>query len=282
MHREAKRTLFSLSTKYQQDVKESDYEVIVVDNGSAEPLTEDLVTSFGANFSYYYINNAPSSPAYAINFGAKKAKGDIFGIMIDGARILTPGVIKYAIKAAKISANPVIAVIGFHLGPEIQNLSVTKGYSKEKEDKLLASVNWAQNGYKLFEISCLAESCKGGWFSQIGESNCIFMKKELFFKLNVYDERFDLPGGGIVNLDAYARACESPDSTLIFMLGEGTFHQLHSGVCTNTGIDNQQILLKAYAEQYFNIRDKDYSKPRKEITYTGHIPKESIRFLHAP
>ena len=282
MRREAARTLFSLSAKYQQDVTENDYEVIVVENGSAEPLTEAFVQSFGKNFRYYYIENAPLSPAHAINFGAKKAKGEIFGIMIDGARILTPGVIKYAIKAARTYPNPVIAVIGFHLGPEVQNLSMAKGYSREKEDELLASIDWAQNGYKLFEISCLAESCKGSWFSQIGESNCIFMKKESFFKLGGYDERFDLPGGGIVNLDTYARACEIPDSTLVFMLGEGAFHQLHSGICTNADLDKQRAQLKAYGEQYSKIRDEDYSKPTKEITYIGHIPKESIKFLRAP
>jgi hypothetical protein len=33
MDREARRTLYSLSTRYQREVNERDYEVIVVDNG---------------------------------------------------------------------------------------------------------------------------------------------------------------------------------------------------------------------------------------------------------
>ena len=38
MTRELKRTLYSLSPKFQRDVKAQDYEVIVVDNGSTLPL----------------------------------------------------------------------------------------------------------------------------------------------------------------------------------------------------------------------------------------------------
>ena len=40
------------------------------------------------------------------------------------------------------------------------------------------------------------------------------------------DERYAEAGGGLVNLDFYARAAEAAD--LIWtLLGEGTFHQVH-------------------------------------------------------
>ena len=38
MQREAPRTMRSLSTAMQRDVKHGDYEVVVVDNGSSVPL----------------------------------------------------------------------------------------------------------------------------------------------------------------------------------------------------------------------------------------------------
>ena len=38
-----KRTIHSLSPGYQCGVKASDYEVIVVDNGSVQPLSKHLV-----------------------------------------------------------------------------------------------------------------------------------------------------------------------------------------------------------------------------------------------
>ena len=40
MARELPRTLRSLSTPYQRDLESADYEVVVVDNGSPEPLSE--------------------------------------------------------------------------------------------------------------------------------------------------------------------------------------------------------------------------------------------------
>ena len=50
-----------------------------------------------------------------------------------------------------------------------------------------------------------------------------------FDRLGGYDERFDQEGGGFLNMDTYIRACEMPDSELVMLLGEGTFHQLHGG-----------------------------------------------------
>lgn len=41
MRREASRTLRTLAQPYQLDVDTSEYEVIVVDNGSTEPLNPD-------------------------------------------------------------------------------------------------------------------------------------------------------------------------------------------------------------------------------------------------
>ena len=53
MQREARRTLYTLSSKYQKDSNENEYEVLVVDNGSQIPVEETFVKSFGANFPRY-------------------------------------------------------------------------------------------------------------------------------------------------------------------------------------------------------------------------------------
>lgn len=279
MQREVKRTLFSLSLQYQEGVNASDYEVIVIDNGSSEPLSEEYVRSFGDNFSYYYLKDTKPSPAYAINFGANRARGEIIGIMIDGARILTPGVIKYALSAADLSKEAVIATLGWHLGPDIQNKSIMNGYDSKAEDRLLDDIAWLKNGYRLFEISSLAGSSKNGWLMPIAESNCLFMSKSLFKKLGGCDERFDLPGGGLLNLDLYREVCEHKDTTLFYILGEGNFHQVHNGICTNASPEQQQAQLKGYFDQYSRIRSKAYSMPEKKINYIGHVPKEALKFI---
>src|SRR3954469_11392116 len=67
--REAPRTLLSLSASYQRDILISDYEVIVVDNGSDPALDPEMVANCGDNFRLLRIDPAPPSPAHAVNRG---------------------------------------------------------------------------------------------------------------------------------------------------------------------------------------------------------------------
>ena len=62
MRREARRTLYSLNTIYQTNVKSSDYEVIAIDNGSTKPLNSDEICSYGPNFRYHFLQPALFRP----------------------------------------------------------------------------------------------------------------------------------------------------------------------------------------------------------------------------
>lgn len=106
MRREAPRTLFSLSPDYQQRVNAADYEVIVVENGSSERLLAEDVAKFGPNFRYLWVDDASPSPAGAINRGVALSKTPFVGIMIDGARIATPGVIALALHCLRRYSSP--------------------------------------------------------------------------------------------------------------------------------------------------------------------------------
>jgi glycosyltransferase involved in cell wall biosynthesis len=264
MTREAPRTLYSLSSAYQQGVRERDYEIIVVDNGSKEPIPPSHIYKLGRNFRYYVLKNASPSPCAAINFGVNKARGKFIGVMIDGARILSPGVLRYALKAFRCYPNPVVSTVGFHLGPEFQPRALLHGYNQDVEDQLLEQIDWKQNGYKLFEIACFAGSSESGWFENIDESNCVFMKKATFTRLGGYDMRFGSPGGGLVNLDMYKRALENLDSTLVTILGEGNFHQLHGGISTNVSLEKNAAHWNEYIDPFaiFHIPDR---RRRKNI-----------------
>ena len=226
MHREIARTLQSLTQKYQQGIDELSYEVIIVDNGSEKPLDKEFVASYGCQFSYYYIEDAPSSPAYAINFGVSKAQGKILSIMIDGAHILTPGVFRHALSAFKIYDNPVIATRYWFTGPGQQGETILKGYDKKEEDRLFSTINWPSDGYRLFDIGVFILADKTHWLKKPFESNCLFLTQDTFHAIGGADENFDLPGGGFLNLDLYKRAVEYNGVTLVSILGEATFHQL--------------------------------------------------------
>ena len=94
--REAPRTLYSLSAEYQRDIAADDYEVIVVDNGSNPPFDAAVLEGLAGNFRLIRLDPAPPSPAHAINVGLAAARGDVIGVLIDGARMVTPGLLHFA------------------------------------------------------------------------------------------------------------------------------------------------------------------------------------------
>lgn len=275
MKREAARTLYSLSTHYQRDVDPASYEIIAVDNGSAEPLDPAATQNLGPQFRHVRIDDAHPSPASAINYGVSLARGAHIGVAIDGARIVSPGVIARALIGLEHFPRAVVGTLGFHLGPDMQTRSPAKGYCQAVEDDLLESIDWRNNGYKLFQISVLAGSCKQGWFGPIAESNFLFTPRKLFDELEGYDERFDLPGGGLVNLDFYRRAVEADNTTLITVLGEGSFHQFHGGVMTNRPADDVPRELAVYGRQYEAIRGKPYKASQRPALVLGYPELES-------
>lgn len=206
MAREAPRTLFTLSPQYQRGIDSRDYEVIVLDAGSHTPLEETFVKSFGENFQLVRAPAAPS-PVVAVNRAATLARGEAIALCIDGARMLTPGILRHMLDAFKIWNDPLVATLAWHLGPKIQNESMLEGYDQKAEDRLLDSVDWRADGYELFRISSLAGSSQNGWFCPIGESNCLAITKSAWETLGGLHEGFVSPGGGSVNLDFYREAC---------------------------------------------------------------------------
>jgi hypothetical protein len=121
----------------------------------------------------------------------------------------------------------------------------------------------------------------GGWFLPMNESNCIFLLRRTYNEIGGFDERFDVPGGGLVNLDFYYQLCEHPKTDLIILLSEGSFHQIHGGVATNNA--NDAIFdesLKRWIEQYKTIRGKNFKPSVRRPVYWGDVVPEVVPFLN--
>lgn len=277
MRREVPRTLHSLSASYQRDIEANKYEIILVDNGSTTPWLLSDFNDIHAHLSIINLGEmAKPSPAFAVNCGLRQAKGSLVGVMIDGARMATPGLLHSCHRAARLSPRPVIATLGFHLGPESQSISVQKGYNRSVEDKLLESIDWPRDGYRLFDISTLADSSRNGWFGPISESNALFMPGDLWQELGGYDEGFQSAGGGLVNLDIFDRALNLADVQLVTLLGEGCFHQVHGGIATNSPPGHYW---NQWREEYRTVRRRDYAEPRKTGMSFGTLPANALRFV---
>ncbi len=127
MRREAARTLYSLTTDYQRDIGIDDYEVIVLDSGSTEVLDEHWVKSLQNNFRYRYIESKLPTPCRALNSGAAMARSDTLVNIIDGARILSPGILSSMLRAQQAFDSPFTYTIGMHLGHKSQNEAILEG-----------------------------------------------------------------------------------------------------------------------------------------------------------
>jgi hypothetical protein len=286
MPRQAMNTLYSLSAQYQYNVCEADYEVIVVENHSAHTLNPDDVLQLGNNFRYFLRDEPGVSPVPAVNFGCDQAQGEYLGLIIDGARMVTPRVIQYALLAFSMNPQSLVMVPGYHLGEQDQKFHLDSGHNAEKEKARLETLDWKQNGYRLFQYATWSSSNQRGYFQPMQECNCLFTSYKNFEVIGRADERFQLSGGGSINLHIYRSLGLLPHILLIVLPGEGSFHQFHGGITTQQldAQDERQQLLKQFDAQLNAIWQEkshhDFKALTREPLMLGAVTRWAQPFLH--
>lgn len=282
MREEALNTLYSLAPAYQAGISAEDYEIIVVDNASPQPLEPGDYSELGADIRYFYYTGGSASPAAAINFAVGKSRADLLCIMIDGARIVTPGLLALALRGFAAFPNPVLTSLAFHIGPAVHRRAVEElGHTKAKERELLRSIKWRTRPYRLFEVSTLGGSSAEGWFRPPSESSTLFVRKETFLEAGGCDERFDEPGGGYLGLALYQGLYARDGVDLVMLLGEGSFHQMHNGAMTGTDSEDRESKRRRWRQQFIDLVGRaPRQAPRKAMNFLGTIPPESLHVLH--
>ncbi len=257
MSRQAENTLRSFAAPYQLHMDPADFEIIVVENESEDLLGEERACAIAPNIRFFLRANEGRSPVPALVFGIGEARSDHLGLVIDGARMVTPRVLHYASAAFRITEDAVVAIPGYHLGANEQHRN--PGHDEEVERRLLARINWLTDGYRLFEVSTFFRGRhQHGYLLPLMESNCVFFSRSAYEQIGGVETRFDMVGGGMVNLDLYKRLVERRGAQLFVTPGEGTFHQFHGGV-TTTASDDREDLLAAFRDQYAQIRGTHYT-----------------------
>jgi len=250
-------TVYTLSVPYQRSVETRDYEIIVVENRSDRCVDTARLLALGDNIRYVLREEKGVSPSAAINVGLSHCRTPFIGLLIDGARMLTPRVLDNALMAAAIDADSLVIVPGYNLGPDLHHL--TSDYNEDAERELLANARWKENGYRLFTIANISEANPRGVFQPFMECNCLFTSRANWQRTGGADEAFHFPGGGGLNLHLYRSLGVLKETEYFFMTpGEGSFHQYHGGVSTKERDDRAELLMspRQQLESYWNGKFK--------------------------
>lgn len=276
---QAERTLLSLSPGYQQGADAGDYEVIVVENRSDQILGEDRAKKHDENVRYFLRDETQRTPVHAVNFGVDQARGDHVAVVIDGARMVTPGVVRQTLKAFAADPEAAVSAPGYHLGRELQQVAVNSGYDEQVEAELMASIAWPEDGYRLFDIAVFSGSSRRGFFGPSYESNFIATSVDKWRRIGGMDPRYDDFGGGMANLDLYKRLVEAPDTPLYLLFAEGCFHQFHGGVTTGTRKDERDLVMDQIRKQDLAIRGDRAGEPQAQTILFGAPHGAVYRFI---
>jgi cephalosporin hydroxylase len=283
MKREAARSLHALSRSYQVGIDDLSYEVIVVENGSKpdQRLGAEMVESFGPEFRYLDLGEeATPTPADALNRGIALTRGRAVALMIDGAHVLTPGVLHYAMVGLEAYDPAVVAVQAWYVGPGQQGEAMRAGYDQAAEDKLFDRIGWPQQGYRIFEIGHIIGD--RDWLEGLWESNCLFVRRSQLEQVGGFDEAFAMPGGGYTNLEAYERLGAAPDVQLVTVLGEASFHQVHGGTTTNlTDPLERRSTVRGYFDHHTELRGRKFIGPEKPIRFVGAFETQESKRTRA-
>ncbi|MGH9290656.1 MAG: CmcI family methyltransferase, partial [Acidimicrobiales bacterium] len=279
MRREASRTLHSLCRAYQEGIDGTSYEVIVVENGSDDDqkLGAAFVRDFGPEFRYLDLGaDAAPSPVGALNRGIALSRGRSLALMIDGAHVLTPGVLRFGLQGLVAYAPAIVATQQWYVGPGQQGDAMDDGYDQPYEDRLFERIQWPANGYRLFEIGHFVGD--RDWLDGVWESNCMFVSRAQLQQVGGFDERFSMAGGGYANLELYERLGSSPGITVCTILGEGSFHQVHGGTTTNQAdAADRRSRVFGYGQHYAELRGRAFRGPGKPIHFVGRITTGAAR-----
>ena len=256
MRIELLNTIHSMLPPYQEGVSIDQYNIVIIDNGSTDGTSASDFESISPNIRFLNYIERSRSPAPAINWVIENhTSAEYLSICIDGARIFSPNLLRKTFEVIELIPNSFIYTLGYHIGEKTHMILSEEGYSISEAREFLSSLDWRRNANLLRQSSVLAGSSRGGYFSDVTESNAFCLRRSDVLRIGAYNEGFISPGGGLCNLEIFARLVRDAETVNVCLLEEGTYHQFHGGAATG-----KKVVQSVFAEEYEKIMRKKYVK----------------------
>jgi hypothetical protein len=241
------RTLTSINVAicHQQEL---DVDVVIADNSRIKFCT--TIDKLLPNCRSANVCTFGQDPIhFALNKIVAESESDFVCVMIDGARIWSPQILKRCINL--LATKNLIHVPNYQIGHSHQMYASERGFTMEDEEKILLDAGWPYlDTEKLIQNSTIEDHAGIG--PRIFESNCLFLSRELWTEVRGFDQSFKRADGGFASADLLQRLV-SAGGQLRILTSEGTFHQLHAGSTTSGPLSTRQAI-KEMTIEYKNIR----------------------------
>ena len=149
--------------------------------------------------------DATPSPAPALNRGIADRRGRAVALMIDGAHVLTPGVLRFGdARPDDLRARGRRRRSSGTSGRASRTRRSPRATTASYEDRLFEQIDWPTDGYRLFDDRPLHRRPRLVRRA-VGEQLHLRAARRCSSRSGLMDESFSMPGGGFANLDFFER-----------------------------------------------------------------------------
>ena len=201
------------------------HEVLVVDDGSAEPLAPER--GHRPRPEFRLVTRAPRSaargqPAVAARRGPRRRRAR--------RRRLAPWRVSGACGPSGLRRRPSPPPTRGTSAADPQPGAARRATTRWPRTACWPTRPGRRNGYGVPPLRRARPVQPGRWLGPVSESRFFVLPRAAWEALGGYDERFEAIGGGLGGIDFYRGSSErARDLPVVGLLGEGHLHQVHAG-----------------------------------------------------